>query len=94
MNVQLQPMTSTGTPLTLSLRKFAEDPIYNGLITRDHLSEIGAQISAEAPSNAKVTIACLSGLGVQDLTAVTTFWEKLCREAAKKTAASGMPDTG
>lgn len=51
--------------------------IAEGLIDRKHLTEIGSLTGLVPKSKGKTTIACLSGLGIQDLTAVNTFWNKL-----------------
>ena len=48
-----------------------------GLISKADLREIGCLIGGETKSQANTTVACLSGLGVQDLTAVNGFWHKL-----------------
>ena len=50
-----------------------------GLISKADLGEIGCLIGGETKSQANTTVACLSGLGVQDLTAVNGFWHKLAR---------------
>ncbi len=47
------------------------------MITGDDLTEIGSLGEGHVKSRAKTTVACLSGLGVQDLTAVNGFWAKL-----------------
>ncbi|WP_208354492.1 ornithine cyclodeaminase family protein [Pseudaestuariivita rosea] len=53
--------------------------IGKGLIKKADLTEIGLLIGSLAKSHANTTVACLSGLGVQDLTAVNRFWDKLIR---------------
>lgn len=51
--------------------------IAKGLITEVNLTEIGRYCTGKAGKGANTTVACLSGLGLQDLTAVNEFWAKL-----------------
>ena len=51
--------------------------ILENLITEQELTEIGSYPGGKAKAETNTTVACLSGLGVQDLTAVSGFWEKL-----------------
>lgn len=51
------------------------------LITRTNLTEIGSMTGAAIKGKTNTTVACLSGLGVQDLTAVNEFWGELKRSS-------------
>ncbi len=51
--------------------------IAEGLITTSKLTEIGSLSEPVTIVETNVTVACLSGLGVQDLTAINGFWPKL-----------------
>jgi ornithine cyclodeaminase/alanine dehydrogenase-like protein (mu-crystallin family) len=52
--------------------------ISQGLITSDALTEIGAALESKyVRESTATTIACLCGLGIQDLTAVAHFWNKI-----------------
>ncbi|MEX5563177.1 hypothetical protein SM764_07125 [Pseudophaeobacter sp. 1A16562] len=56
--------------------------IRSGLMAATDLTEIGAALKAGTCKNPERTsIACLSGLGVQDLTAVNAIWPKLLHKA-------------
>lgn len=64
----VESATKYGTPS----RAIAEH-----LITKSSLIEIGSMIDTDTKNQRNTTVACLSGLGVQDLTAVNEFWGKL-----------------
>lgn len=51
--------------------------IAKGLLCKANLAELGLLIGSAGKSQVDTTVACLSGLGVQDLTAVNGFWDKL-----------------
>lgn len=49
----------------------------DGLIAETNLTEIGSLVGQTDRNDAIVTVACLSGLGIQDLLAVNVFWDAL-----------------
>jgi ornithine cyclodeaminase/alanine dehydrogenase-like protein (mu-crystallin family) len=52
--------------------------IAQGIITADDLTEIGTCLTHGTVRDPKsITLACLSGLGIQDLTAVRHLWQKI-----------------
>jgi len=63
---------SSATKYGVPSRAIAEE-----LITADDLTEIGVADSLHADRSSRITVACLSGLGVQDLTAVDAIWHKM-----------------
>lgn len=51
-----------------------------GVLSLDHLMEIGDALDlGRFNLEAKMSVACLSGLGVQDLTALNHIWSSLCK---------------
>jgi ornithine cyclodeaminase len=54
-----------------------------GLIGAEDLAELGAALGATVSQDPhRTSIVCLSGLGVQDLTAVQAIWQDLTRSPA------------
>ncbi|EAQ26018.1 ornithine cyclodeaminase family protein [Roseovarius sp. 217] len=51
------------------------------LLPEEALTEIGSVLTRESGNRQATTVACLSGLGVQDLTTVNAFWEELASAA-------------
>lgn len=51
------------------------------VLTEDAFTEIGSVISRESGNRKATTVACLSGLGVQDLTTVNAIWGELASAA-------------
>lgn len=51
--------------------------IDGGIVSKDGLIEIGSLKKPRGKAKAKITVACLSGFGIQDLTAVNALWPRL-----------------
>jgi ornithine cyclodeaminase/alanine dehydrogenase-like protein (mu-crystallin family) len=65
--------------------------ISNGLLQSDRLVEIGKQLDAPPYRNTlDITIACLTGLGVQDLTAVNSIWRAIAQRIEHDDASSTL----